>query len=209
MASGRGIRRTIDGRDTSSCEQVDEALIGAIASGEDYAMNRLYERHRVRVFRFILRIVGDVHLAEDLLSEVFLEVWRQAGTFKRRSQVSTWILGIARFKAWSAGRQVRRDADIDDIESLSIADPADGPETAALKMDRAVQLRRCLAQLSPEHREIIDLVYYHDKSVAEIAEIVGVPRNTVKTRMFYARKKLEGLLERQVDFGRVSGSQAA
>jgi RNA polymerase sigma-70 factor (ECF subfamily) len=169
---------------TDSTES-DEELIKGIASHDTGAMRKLYERHKVRVFRFIVRMIDDTHLAEDILSEVFVDVWRQARRFEFRSQVSTWILAIARFKAISA-RRVLRDMELDEFEAQCIEDSADSPEAAVLKMERNAQLRACLAQLSPEHREIIDLVYYHEKTIAEIAEIVHVPRNTVKTRMFYA-----------------------
>jgi RNA polymerase sigma-70 factor, ECF subfamily len=81
-----------------------------------------------------------------------------------------------------------------------VADTADTPEQTALHADRDAQLRGCIAQMSREHREVIDLVYYHDKSVEEVAEIVHLPRNTVKTRMFYARKRLARLLSTHQDF---------
>jgi RNA polymerase sigma-70 factor, ECF subfamily len=196
-------------QDDSVGRETDESLIGAIANRDERAMCKLYERHKIRAFRFILRIVGDVQLTEDILTEVFLEVWRQAGKFEMRSQVSTWILAIARFKAWSASRQMRRNTGTDEIEGCRIEDSADGPEAALLKIDRAAQLRRCLAQLSPEHREIIDLVYYHEKTISEIVEIIRVPTNTVKTRLFYARKGLASLLKRHEDFNNLSKSQAA
>ena len=131
----------------------------------------------------------DEALAEDLLSDVFLDVWRQAAAFEARSSVSTWLLAIARYKALSARRR-RTDAELDDKVAATVADPADNPEVVLEKKDRAVQLRQSLASLSPEHGEVIDLVYYHDKSVKEVAEIVGVAEATVKTRMFYARRKL-------------------
>jgi RNA polymerase sigma-70 factor (ECF subfamily) len=192
---------------TESTES-DEALIEAIASHDAGAMKKLYERHKVRVFRFIVRMIEDAHLAEDILTEVFVDVWRQAGRFEFRCQVSTWILAIARFKAISA-RRVLRDMELDEFEAQRIEDSADSPEAAVLKMDRNAQLRACLAQLSPEHREIIDLVYYHEKTIVEIAEIIHVPRNTVKTRMFYARKKLAELLMTHEDFGQFSEWQIA
>jgi RNA polymerase sigma-70 factor (ECF subfamily) len=129
-----------------------------------------------------------------LISEVFLDVWRQADRFEGRSQVSTWILAIARFKALSALRR-KPEAELDDETAGAIEDTQDNPETALQKKDKAAALRECLTKLSPEHREIIDLVYYHEKSVEEVAEIVGIPENTVKTRMFYARKKLSELLK--------------
>ena len=172
----------------------DEALIGRIASGDKVAMQVLFARHHVRVYRFVLRLVRDQTKAEDLISEVFLDVWRQAGKFEARSAVSTWLLAIARYKALSALR-CRPDEELDDEAAAAIEDPGDDPETALTKKDKGEILRKCLTALSPEHREIIDLVYYHEKSVEEVAEIVGIPGNTVKTRMFYARKRLSELLK--------------
>jgi RNA polymerase sigma-70 factor, ECF subfamily len=177
-------------RETSSS---DELLIERIAKGDQLAMQTLFGRHRVALYRWLLRLVRNEALAEDLLSEVFLDVWRQAATFEARSSVSTWLLAIARFKALSARRR-RTDAELDDNVAATVADPADSPEIVLQKKDRAVQLLQSLARLSPEHGEVIDLVYYHDKSVREVSEIVGVAEATVKTRMFYARKKLAELV---------------
>jgi len=171
----------------------DEALIGRIANGDKLAMQVLFARHHVRVFRFVLRLVRDQTQAEDLISEVFLDVWRQAGRFEARSAVSTWLLAIARYKALSALRR-KPDEELDEEAAAAIEDPGDDPEVAVQKKDKSEILRKCLAALSPEHREIIDLVYYHEKSVEEVAEIVKIPENTVKTRMFYARKRLSELL---------------
>jgi len=172
----------------------DEVLIGRIANGDRLAMQVLFARHHVRVYRFVLRLVGDPSNAEDLISEVFLDVWRQAGRFEGRSQVSTWLLSIARFKALSALRK-RPDAELDEETAGAIEDTADTPEVAIQKKDKSQALRECLKSLSPEHREVIDLVYYHEKSIEEVAEVVGIPENTVKTRMFYARKRLSELLK--------------
>jgi RNA polymerase sigma-70 factor, ECF subfamily len=172
----------------------DEALIERIARGDRLAMQVLFARHHVKVYRFALRFVRSEAAAEDVISETFLEVWRQAGKFERRSTASTWILGIARFKALSARRR-RSDLPLDEEAAEAIADAADDPEMALAKKDTGAALRHCLARLSAEHREIIDLVYYHEKSVAEVAGIVGIPEATVKTRMFYARKKLSELLK--------------
>jgi RNA polymerase sigma-70 factor (ECF subfamily) len=171
----------------------DEMLIARIAKGDQLAMRTLFGRHRIALYRWLLRLVRDEALAEDLLSDVFLDVWRQAATFEARSSVSTWLLAIARYKALSARRR-RTDAELDDKVAGTIADPADNPEVVLQEKQRAVQLRQSLASLSPEHGEVIDLVYYHDKSVREVAEIVGVAEATVKTRMFYARRKLAELV---------------
>ena len=170
----------------------DETLIRRIAGGDQLAMRTLFARHRVPLYRWLLRIVRDETLAEDLLSDVFLDVWRQAASYKGRASVSTWLLAIARHKALSARRR-RVDAELDASIASTIADPGDDPEVALQKKNRGELLRNSLASLSPEHGEVIDLVYYHGKSVKEVADIVGVAEATVKTRMFYARKKLAEL----------------
>jgi RNA polymerase sigma-70 factor (ECF subfamily) len=171
----------------------DETLIQRVAAGNSLAMQVLFARHHVRVYRFALRIVGNAAAAEDLTSEVFLNVWRQADRFKAHSTVSTWLLAIARNKAFTALRS-RHAESLDDTTAATIEDPANDPELDLQAKDRSNVLRRCLTQLSPEHREMIDLVYYHEKSINEVAEIVGIPLNTVKTRTFYARKRLSELL---------------
>jgi len=172
----------------------DEALIELIADGDKRAMQVLYARHNVRVYRFILRLTNNQSLAEDLVSEVFLDVWRQAEGFESKSQVSTWLLAIARYKALSALRR-RTDEQLDDHMAETIEDDSDDPETVVNTKDRNTIVQKCLTQLSPAHREVIDLVYYHEKSVDEVAKIVGVPPATVKTRMFYARNKMADLLK--------------
>jgi RNA polymerase sigma-70 factor (ECF subfamily) len=172
----------------------DEVLIARIAGGDRLAMQVLYARHHVRVYRFVLRLVRNDATAEDLISEVFLDVWRQAGRFEGRSAVTTWLLSIARFKALSAVRK-RPEEELDEAQAETIVDESDDPEVAAQKKDKSHALRQCLTALSPEHREVIDLVYYHEKSVEEVATIIGIPEATVKTRMFYARKRLAELLK--------------
>jgi RNA polymerase sigma-70 factor (ECF subfamily) len=181
-------------RDNSADGAVsDEVLIGRIAAGDQFAMRTLFARHRIPLYRWLLRIVRDQTTAEDLLSDVFLDVWRQAASFKGRASVSTWLLAIARYKALSA-RRARVEAQLDERIASTIADPADNPEAALQEKNRSEVLRDSLANLSPEQGEVIDLVYYHGKSVKEVAEIVGVGEATVKTRMFYARRKLASLV---------------
>ena len=173
----------------------DEVLIGRIAGGDRLAMQVLFARHHVRVYRFVLRMVRNEATAEDLISEVFLDVWRQADKFEGRAAVSTWILSIARFKALSALRR-RGEEELDDETAAAIEDHADDPEVTLAKKVKA-PCCECLTKLSVDHREIVDLVYYHEKSVGEVAEIVGIPEATVKTRMFYARKRLGELPREQ------------
>ena len=172
----------------------DDMLVARIGEGDRLAMQTLFARHRTPVYRWLLRLVGNETLAEDLVSDVFLDVWRQASRFEGRSSVSTWLIAIARFKAISARRR-RADAELDESVESTVADTADDPAVVLEKKNRDEMLRAALTRLSAEHKEIIDLVYYHEKSVDECAQIIGVPSGTVKTRMFYARRKLAELVQ--------------
>src|SRR6476661_3264539 len=172
----------------------DEILVERIAAGDKLAMQVLFARHRTPVYRWLLRFVGNETVAEDLLSDVFFDVWQQAGRFEGRSAVSTWLLSIARFKALSARRR-RTHAELNEVIEATVADSADNAEVALEKKHEGEMLRSALTKLSPDHREIIDLVYYHEKSVGEVARILSIPSATVKTRMFYARKKLAELVQ--------------
>jgi RNA polymerase sigma-70 factor, ECF subfamily len=174
----------------------DVALIRSIAVGDKQAMQILFARHNVRVFRFLVRFVGDRSAAEDLVSEVFLDVWRRAETFQGRSQVTTWLLALARNKALSALRR-RSTEELDDKAVAAVEDPQDNAEVSIQNRQTSEILLNCLTQLSPPHREVIDLVYYHEKSIDEVADITGVPQNTVKTRMFYARRHIAELMSAQ------------
>jgi RNA polymerase sigma-70 factor, ECF subfamily len=182
---------------TSTARQIpdlpDKALIRSIVAGDKSAMRILFARHNVRVYRFLLRFVSDKSTADDLVSELFLDVWRQAAKFQARSQVSTWLLAIARNKALAVLRR-RSTEELDEEQAAAIEDPGNNPEVAMENRQKTEILLKCLRQLSPTHREVIDLVYYHEKSIDEVAEITGVPQNTVKTRMFYARKRISELM---------------
>ncbi len=172
----------------------DEALLKRMAGGDKLAMQVLYGRYHVRVFRYVLRMVRNEASTEDLISEVFLDVWRQAASFEGRSSVSTWLLGIARFKALSQLRK-RSEAELDEDYANQIMDEADSPEIGLQKKDKGALIRTCINRLGNDHREIIDLVYYHEKSIEEVSALLQIPANTVKTRMFYARQKLSELLK--------------
>ena len=191
----RGQLYTITSAGRSS-DTSDAALIRSIATGDKHAMQILFTRQNVRVFRYLARFVGDKSAAEDLVSDVFLDVWRQAGRFQGRSQVTTWLLAIARNKALSA-LQRRSTEELDEDAVAAIEDTENNPEVMIHTRQTSAILLNCLKQLSPPHREVIDLVYYHEKSTDEVAEITGVPQNTVKTRMFYARKRIAELMAAQ------------
>ena len=168
----------------------DEGLIKRIAAGDREAMRMLFNKHNAPIFRYVLRMVRNEALADDLISDVFMDVWQQAGRFEGRSSVSTWLIGIARFKALSALRKPKHGSLDDDQVAEMMVDGADDPEVVKQKQDKSKVLRQCLAMLSREHSEIVDLVYYHEMSIDEAASVIGIPENTVKTRLFYARKRL-------------------
>ena len=174
---------------TSAARQSDRELVERVARGDRAAVRLLFMRHHARVYRFAARQTGSDMMADDIANEVFLELWRQAPAFEGRSEVSTWLLGIARFKALSALRR-KKEEWIGDDDAAAIPDTADTPEVAVMKDDKATALRGMVNALPEEHRTVIDLAYYHAKSVTEIAGILSIPVATVKTRMFYARKKL-------------------
>ncbi len=173
----------------TNASSTDRELVGRVASGDRAALRLLFMRHHARVYRFVARQTGSDMVADDIANEVFLELWRQAPAFEGRSEVSTWLLGIARFKALSSLRKRKEDW-IDDDDAAAIPDSADTPEVAAMKEDKGAALRRFVDALPREHRVVVDLAYYHGKSVTEIGEVLDIPVATVKTRMFYARKKL-------------------
>ncbi|MER9224059.1 sigma-70 family RNA polymerase sigma factor [Mesorhizobium sp. M0437] len=169
--------------------ETDRALVERVAKGDRAAVRLLFMRHHARVYRFVARQTGSEQMADDIANEVFLELWRQAPAFEGRSEVSTWLLGIARFKALSLLRKKKEDW-IDDDDAAQVADGADTPEVVTMKEDKAAALRRFIDAMPEEHRTVIDLAYYHGQSVSEIGVVLGIPVATVKTRMFYARKKL-------------------
>jgi RNA polymerase sigma-70 factor (ECF subfamily) len=177
-------------------ETDDRQLIARIADRDQAALRLLVGRHQLRVYRFLLRIVRNEAVAEELTNEVFMEVWRNAPRFEGNSTPQTWVLSIAHNRAVSSLRK-RREESWDEERAQAIADEGDDPEVAAQKRDKGALMRRCMDALSAEHREIIDLVYYHEKSIDEVAEVIGVPSNTVKTRMFYARKRIAEMMSAQ------------
>jgi RNA polymerase sigma-70 factor (ECF subfamily) len=182
---------------------VDERmLLERIAGGDAKALEHLFAAAQTRVFRFLLRMVKSTAMAEDLLNEVFLAVWQNAHRYEGRSEPVTWMLSIAHNKAASALRKRTEVLGVDDEMTAALVSEEDTPDVAAQKHDKSALMRACIEELSTDHRAILDLVYYQERSVSEAAEVLGIPENTVKTRMFYARKRLsELLLARGVDRG--------
>jgi RNA polymerase sigma factor (sigma-70 family) len=192
-APGRESRdRVIDLRFVEE-DACDEMLLKNVAEGDKAAMHIIFSRHREKVSRFIRRLVRNPAIVDDLVSQVFLDVWRSANQFENRARVSTWLLSIARFKAIGSWRE-RTHEDIDQDDARGIVDAQDTPDVALDRKDTVGILRVCIDKLSPAHGEIIDLFYYRENSVAEVSRIIGIPQATVKSRIFYARKRLARIL---------------
>jgi RNA polymerase sigma-70 factor (ECF subfamily) len=180
----------------------ERALLKAIATGDAKALERLFARAETRVFRFLMRMVKNQAIAEELLNEVFLSVWQNAHRYEGRSEPMTWMLSIAHNKAMSTLRKRTEVLGVVEEAGRDLVAEDDTPDVAVQKQDKSAKIRACIDELSADHRTVLDLVYYQEQSVAEVAEVLGIPEATVKTRMFYARKKLSELLSaRGIDRG--------
>ncbi|HET9343824.1 MAG TPA: sigma-70 family RNA polymerase sigma factor [Candidatus Eremiobacteraceae bacterium] len=171
--------------------------IAQIARGDRAAFERLYGAYQRPLFRYFLHFVHVVELAEELTDDVLVEVWKNAARFHGRSKPSVWVFGIAYHKAMDALR--RRRPPVVDLHAVENApdDQRLAPEAAALHESVRNDVALALATLSAEHRAVLVLTFGHGYGYAEIAQIVGCPVNTVKTRMFYAKKRLKETLERR------------
>jgi RNA polymerase sigma factor (sigma-70 family) len=179
--------------DSSGLGNEGEAdLLHRIASQDQYAFEVLYRIYYRRLTRFLDRITRRPHANEEVLDDTMFAVWRKAATFNGTSQVSTWIFAIAYRMALKALKRDRAGTQrlLDDGEP----DSAPSPEAALIEGESRSRIKRLLADLSPEQRAVIELTYYHGCAYKEIAEIVGCPVDTVKTRMFHARRKLRAVL---------------
>lgn len=174
----------------------DRDLIDRIAGGDRDALAALYARYGGALFAYLVRLVDDRSVAEEVLQDTLVAVWKSAGTFEGRSSVLTWLVGIARRQAHNAGR--RRSlprADAAELETLAAAEPE--PEDAALASANRDEIARALARLSPLHREAIVLAFVHGLSYEEMARTVGVPIGTIKSRLSNAKGALRAMLDHQ------------
>jgi RNA polymerase sigma factor (sigma-70 family) len=172
--------------------QAEVHLVARIAREDQDAFEALYRIYYRRLTRFLERVMRRPHVIEEILDDTMLAVWRKADTFNGSSQVSTWIFAIAYRMALKA---LKRDRNwvrnlFDDREEVS----APSPEATLIEGQFRSRIQRLLADLSPEQRAVVELTYYHGCAYKEIAEIVGCPVDTVKTRMFHARRKLKAVL---------------
>jgi len=184
-------------------QRSDEVLLASIGQGDQQAFAQLYLRYQPKLVKYCARVLrNDVAQAADLVDEALFDVWRSAGSFAGRSKPSTWIYSIARNKVISWLRKTS-DVSLEDESMLdALIDPSASQYEDLAMDDMRQQLFRLMDQLTEEHREVLRYTYFEDKSIKEVGEILNISENTVKTRMFYARKRLAQLLEKAgiVDF---------
>lgn len=168
-------------------------LLRRVATKDRRAFEALYNLYYRRLFGYLLKLTRRAELVEEVLNDVMLAIWKGAASFDGRSRPSTWIFGIAYHKALKA--LARRPSEVDgDADGSPEPVDRDEPESLAARRELAGVLGRALGSLSPEQRAVVELTYYYGLAYPEIAEIVGCPVNTVKTRMFHARRRLKELL---------------
>lgn len=160
-------------------------LLQAVAAGDRDAFRELYDLTARRIYFYIYRLLQDAETAEDVQMEVYVQVWKSAGRFRGQSKVTTWMFGIARNLALKELRKRRNHANIDDYQHMPDPDPVDLDAP-----DRHRMLQRGMALLSAKHREVLDLVFFQQLRYQEIATLLDISVNTVKTRVHYAKAAL-------------------
>ena len=168
-------------------------LLQRVAAGDEAAFEDLYVQLHDRLYGFLYRLTGRAAAAEELINDTMLVVWRSAAAFEGRSAVSTWVFGIAYRKARKELERTRRDRSAVPLDQVVLVEPVDA-DRRLRRTEIRERLTAALEQLSLEHRAVIELTYFGGHSYREIAEIVGCPENTVKTRMFHARRRLRPIL---------------
>lgn len=175
-----------------SADAVDTALLRQVSSGDLRAFESLYRNYHPRLTRFLGLMTSRRSVIEEALNDTMLVVWRRSATYNGQSKVSTWIFAIAHRTALKSLRS--QDEAIDGPASAEAAAFDLDPEASRSERERRVALQRALEELSAEHRSVLVLTYFHDLPYAEIAEIVGCPVETVKTRAFHGRRRLRASL---------------
>lgn len=171
----------------------DDALLARIAAGDRDAMDALYARYRGALSAYLRLSTSDPGQIEELIQDTMVAAWNGAGRFSGRSSVRSWLFAIARRRAVDTFRR-RTWRTVGDDALASLPDPAPGPEAWAIAQAGEAQLVATIERLSPVHREVLVLVFVHQLSYPEVAEILDIPLGTVKSRLSNARKALRAHL---------------
>ncbi len=171
----------------------DEVLLSAVARGDQAALRALYERHAAVMLRLIRRLTSDRSVAEEILQETWLAVWRSAAGFRGESSVRGWLLGVARRQAHNHLRKSRPQlADL--AEAQDVPDPAPSVEDQVVREAERAELLAAVRTLPGHLREVLALVLVEELAYPEVATVLAIPVGTVKSRMSHARKRLSGML---------------
>jgi len=169
----------------------DRQILDLIATKQDkVALSELYERYRHSLGGFLRRKLFEDKLVDEVYNDVMMTVWQKASGFRGDSKVSTWIFGIAYRICMSHSRKEQKHtANMSEYDLEAIVETSES--------DLVEQLRAAMTDLSDDHRTVVEMAYFYGHSMAEIAEIVDCPLNTVKTRLFHARQNLKNIIESQ------------
>jgi RNA polymerase sigma-70 factor (ECF subfamily) len=167
-------------------KEVELDLLKRVSNGDETAFRKLYDQTYGVVKFYLKRQIRDESLIDDVLVETYAAVWKGAGNFKGKSKVTTWIIGIARNLAFKELRKVKYHENIDDYRDI-----ANGTIPNAEPLDRRRILKKAIGGLTTKHREVLDLVFFHEMTYPEVSALLGIPVNTVKTRIFYAKSALK------------------
>jgi RNA polymerase sigma-70 factor (ECF subfamily) len=188
-------------RDANACSDNEDArLLARIAAGDRQAFERLYHLYFARLTRFLHRTTRSLPLVEEIVNDTMLVVWNKAPSWDASCKVSTWIFAIAwrrARKALSSANRGRGAGLGDAVEAepeLMEAAPDSQPDRQLALLRQHAAVDAALNALPAEQRAVVQLTYFHDMAYADIADVLGCPQNTVKTRMFYARRRLAALL---------------
>lgn len=172
-----------------------DLLLQRIAKRDQAAFRTLYEQFSRRVYAFLVHRFQQETLAEEVVSDTLLHVWKSPESFRGESAFSTWLLGVARFKMLERLRQRTPESgpNVDELDEELLVEET-GPEDVAIMRQRSEGVRECLELLPPEQRECIHLAYYEGWTLEEIGEQLKMKKETIGTRLFYARKKIQACL---------------
>ena len=178
-------------------EAGEAQLVARIAQGDRAAFQTLYRLYFPRLARFLDRMVRNPALLEEIINDTLMVVWQKAATYDHSCKVSTWVFAIAYRQGLKAVNGA--DGPVESDFSLHPGDASHEPENALGQQQRQQDIQRALASLSFEQRTVMNLTYYHDMGYQEIADTMGCPVNTVKTRMFHARQRLRAMLSTHME----------
>ena len=173
-------------------DDADWELIRRVGEGDRRAFERLYKHYYRYLFRFVYRVTHRLDLVEEIINEVMFVVWQKAGTVEVKSRASTWIIGIAYKKSLKSLHHYYATASDVSFDEIEHGLPDDDTLMTQLEVENLAMV--AFSALPPDQRAVMELTYYQEMHYSEIAEVMKCPENTVKTRMFHARKKLKTLL---------------